>query len=41
MAQSLGFDFAVWHSHRALWGIWLDVQVYFSYGDSALQPGTD
>ncbi|KAI0778062.1 cyclin-like protein [Trametes elegans] len=27
VAQSLGFDFAVWHSHRALWGIWLDVQV--------------
>ncbi|KAJ8494883.1 hypothetical protein ONZ51_g2003 [Trametes cubensis] len=26
VAQSLGFDFAVWHSHRALWGIWLDVQ---------------
>ncbi len=27
VAQSLGFDFAVWHPHRALWGIWLDVQV--------------
>ncbi|OJT11059.1 Cyclin mcs2 [Trametes pubescens] len=26
VAQSLGFDFAVWHPHRALWGIWLDVQ---------------
>ncbi|KAH9944493.1 cyclin-like protein [Epithele typhae] len=26
VAQSLGFDFAVWHSHRALWGIWLDMQ---------------
>lgn len=27
VAQSLGFEFAVWHAHRALWGIWLDVQV--------------
>lgn len=27
VAQSLGFEFAVWHSHRALWGIWLDLQV--------------
>lgn len=27
VAQSLGFDFAVWHAHRALWGIWLDIQV--------------
>ena len=27
VAQSLSFDFAVWHPHRALWGIWLDVQV--------------
>jgi len=26
VAQSLGFEFAVWHSHRALWGIWLDLQ---------------
>ncbi|KZT06844.1 cyclin-like protein [Laetiporus sulphureus 93-53] len=26
VAQSLGFDFAVWHPHRALWGLWLDVQ---------------
>ncbi|OBZ78718.1 Cyclin mcs2, partial [Grifola frondosa] len=26
VAQSLGFDFAVWHPHRALWGIWLDIQ---------------
>ncbi|CAL1696067.1 unnamed protein product [Somion occarium] len=26
VAQSLGFDFAVWHAHRALWGIWLDIQ---------------
>ena len=30
MAQSLGFEFAVWHSHRALWGIWLDLQVSYS-----------
>lgn len=27
VAQSLGFDFAVWHPHRALWGAWLDMQV--------------
>ncbi|KAJ3511207.1 hypothetical protein NMY22_g15725 [Coprinellus aureogranulatus] len=26
VAQSLSFEFAVWHAHRALWGIWLDVQ---------------
>ncbi|KAG5654767.1 hypothetical protein H0H81_003775 [Sphagnurus paluster] len=26
VAQSLGFEFAVWHSHRALWGMMLDVQ---------------
>ncbi|KAI0793393.1 cyclin-like protein [Abortiporus biennis] len=26
VAQSLGFDFAVWHAHKALWGIWLDIQ---------------
>ncbi|KAJ3554699.1 hypothetical protein NM688_g2974 [Phlebia brevispora] len=26
VAQSLGFDFAVWHAHRALWGLWLDIQ---------------
>ncbi|CCM00917.1 uncharacterized protein FIBRA_02963 [Fibroporia radiculosa] len=26
VAQSLSFDFAIWHAHRALWGIWLDVQ---------------
>ncbi|KAI0815147.1 cyclin-like protein [Irpex lacteus] len=26
VAQSLGFDFAVWHAHRALWGLWLDMQ---------------
>lgn len=26
VAQSLGFEFAVWHAHRALWGLWLDFQ---------------
>ncbi|KAF9068081.1 cyclin-like protein, partial [Rhodocollybia butyracea] len=26
VAQSLGFEFAVWHAHRALWGICLDIQ---------------
>ncbi|TRM65744.1 cyclin-like protein [Schizophyllum amplum] len=26
VAQSLGFEFTVWHAHRALWGIWLDLQ---------------
>ncbi|KIY63645.1 cyclin-like protein [Cylindrobasidium torrendii FP15055 ss-10] len=26
VCQSLGFEFAVWHAHRALWGIWLDFQ---------------
>ncbi|KAF8641120.1 hypothetical protein AX17_000762 [Amanita inopinata Kibby_2008] len=28
VAQSLGFEFAVWHAHRALWGIWLDIQAF-------------
>jgi cyclin H len=27
VAQSLNFEFVVWHAHRSLWGIWLDVQV--------------
>jgi len=27
VAQSLNFEFTVWHTHRALWGIWLDLQV--------------
>jgi len=27
IAQSLNFEFTVWHAHRALWGIWLDLQV--------------
>ncbi|KAH7101762.1 cyclin-like protein [Auriculariales sp. MPI-PUGE-AT-0066] len=26
VAQSLNFEFAVWHAHRALWGIFLDAQ---------------
>ncbi|KAF9240914.1 cyclin-like protein [Melanogaster broomeanus] len=26
VAQSLSFEFAVWHAHRALWGLWLDLQ---------------
>jgi len=26
VAQSLAFEFAVWHVHRAMWGIWLDLQ---------------
>ncbi|KIY45448.1 cyclin-like protein [Fistulina hepatica ATCC 64428] len=26
VAQSLGFEFTVWHAHRALWGLWLDLQ---------------
>ncbi|KAG8951612.1 hypothetical protein FRC04_005899 [Tulasnella sp. 424] len=26
VAQSLRFEFTVWHAHRALWGIWLDAQ---------------
>ncbi|EKM60956.1 uncharacterized protein PHACADRAFT_84769 [Phanerochaete carnosa HHB-10118-sp] len=26
VAQSLGFDFTIWHAHRALWGLWLDIQ---------------
>ena len=29
VAQSLNFEFAVWHAHRALWGLWLDLQVIF------------
>lgn len=31
VAQSLNFEFAVWHAHRALWGLWLDLQVDFSF----------
>lgn len=27
VAQSLGFEFAVWHAHRALWGLRLDIEV--------------
>jgi cyclin H len=29
VAQSLSFEFAIWHAHRALWGLWLDLQVRF------------
>lgn len=28
VAQSLNFEFTVWHAHRSLWGIWLDIQVH-------------
>jgi cyclin H len=27
VSQSLNFEFAVHHAHRALWGLWLDTQV--------------
>jgi cyclin H len=27
VAQSLDFEFSVWHAHRAFWGLWLDLQV--------------
>ncbi|KDQ12878.1 hypothetical protein BOTBODRAFT_34025 [Botryobasidium botryosum FD-172 SS1] len=27
LAQSLRFEFAVWHAHRALWGMFLDLQI--------------
>ena len=27
VAQSLGFEFVVWHAYRSLWGIYLDIQV--------------
>ncbi|KAF8167958.1 cyclin-like protein [Crassisporium funariophilum] len=37
VAQSLGFEFAVWHAHRALWGIWLDIQSLPGYSEN-LQP---
>ncbi|KAH0838423.1 cyclin-like protein [Lanmaoa asiatica] len=33
VAQSLSFDFAVWHSHRALWGLWLDLQSLLDIAD--------
>jgi len=26
VAQSLDFEFTVWHAHRALWGLYLDLQ---------------
>lgn len=28
VAQSLNFEFAIWHAHRSLWGIWLEIQVH-------------
>ncbi|KAF9532073.1 cyclin-like protein [Crepidotus variabilis] len=31
VAQSLNFEFAIWHAHRALWGLWLDIQNLSSY----------
>lgn len=36
IAQSLGFEFAVWHAHRALWGLRLDMEVRFSRGFSLI-----
>ncbi|KAK0465425.1 cyclin-like protein [Desarmillaria tabescens] len=37
VAQSLGFEFSVWHAHRALWGIWLDFQLFeFIYTPSQI-----
>lgn len=30
LAQSLSFEFAVWHAHRSMWGLWLDLQVSLS-----------
>jgi hypothetical protein len=30
VAQSLQFEFACWHAHKALKGFWLDFQVSFS-----------
>lgn len=38
VAQSLGFEFAVWHAHRALWGIWLDIQ---NLPDSPANPPSE
>ncbi|PPQ67354.1 hypothetical protein CVT24_011537 [Panaeolus cyanescens] len=34
VAQSLGFEFSVWHAHRALWGIWLDIQSLPNHAES-------
>ncbi|KIJ42027.1 hypothetical protein M422DRAFT_171760 [Sphaerobolus stellatus SS14] len=36
VAQSLGFEFAVWHAHRALWGMRLDIQTLPNVDTSAL-----
>lgn len=31
VAQSLKFEFSVWHAHKALRGFWLDLQVGLAY----------
>lgn len=36
VSQSLNFEFVVWHAHRALWGIYLDIQVRSSFLPSSL-----
>ncbi|KAF8578523.1 cyclin-like protein [Ramaria rubella] len=38
VAQSLGFEFSVWHAHRALWGLRLDLQ---TLPDAASDPKLD
>lgn len=38
VAQSLSFEFAVWHAHRALWGLRLDVQGLPDFSVSELEP---
>ncbi|KAG8856956.1 hypothetical protein FRB96_006219 [Tulasnella sp. 330] len=35
VAQSLRFEFTVWHAHRALWGIWLDIQDLPDFNEKA------
>lgn len=37
VAQSLRFEFTVWHAHRALWGIWLDVQTISGFNQATLE----
>ncbi|KAG8906216.1 hypothetical protein FRB99_007362 [Tulasnella sp. 403] len=34
VAQSLRFEFTVWHAHRALWGLWLDSQALPEFNKS-------
>lgn len=41
VAQSLGFEFAIWHAHRALWGQWLDLQSLSHAGESNAQDVFD